>query len=134
MSYEERINITMKIILHCMKHNAVSFNFWITSGVRNNCSLHVYIPDTWLWKHIIHFLRKTNINANRKLLPCTFKVSVAHILDIPKSFEKKCTSVFVEDMQILCNQYIMMLLIKTKTNSHVTLYTRYFQDMMWKEY
>ena len=29
-------------------------------------------------------------------------------------FWKECTSVFVEDMQILCNQYIMNPLIKTK--------------------
>ena len=53
-----------------------------------------------------------------------------HIFEDAEIFCKELEDLFVEDMQILCNQYIMMLLIKTKTNSHVTLYTRYFQDMM----
>ena len=54
-----------------------------------------------------------------------------HILEDAEIFRKDLEELFVEeDMQILCNQYIMMLLIKTKTISHVTLYTRYFQDMM----
>jgi hypothetical protein len=61
-------------------------------------------------------------------------MQVAHIRDMQKSFEKKYTTLFVEDMQILCNQYIMMLSKKTKTNVHVALYTPHFNDMMCKEY
>lgn len=79
--------------------------------------------------------RRRRINKSTKIW--YRMMQVAHIRDVLKSFEKNYTTLFVEDMQILCNQYIMRALIKTitkKTNLHVTLHTPHFDDMMCKEY